>query len=72
MTAATLYLVSPTRGERRILRIAAWATARVEARIAIRAERRELALDLLREQQTRRQDPRAVDIALTHLGLPLR
>ncbi|MEJ1091661.1 hypothetical protein [Microbacterium istanbulense] len=72
MTAATLHLVSPTRGERRALRIAAWLTAHAEKRITARAERRELALDLLREQQTRRQDPRAVDLALAHLGLPLR
>lgn len=72
MTAATLHLVAPTRTERRVLRLADWLTARIEHRITVRAERREIALDLLREQQTSRQDPRAVDLALTHLGLPLR
>lgn len=72
MTTATLRLTSPTRFER-VLRRAALGTARwVDRRIADRARRRELALDLLREQQTRRQDPRAVDLALAQLGLPLR
>jgi hypothetical protein len=72
MTTATLRLVSPTRTEIGLLRMASRVTAFVEHRIERRAQRRLLALDLLREQQTRKQDPRAVDLALAQLGLPLR
>ncbi|WP_282846015.1 hypothetical protein [Microbacterium oxydans] len=72
MTAATLHLVAPTRTERRLLRLADRLTVYVENRISHRAERRELSLDLLREQQTRRQDPRAVDHALAQLGVTRR
>lgn len=72
MTSATIRLTSPTLGERWLLGLAGRATAFVEHRVQRRAERRELALDLLREQQQRRQDPRAVDHALAQLGLRLR
>lgn len=72
MTSATLHLVAPTQAERGLLRAADRLTAYVEHRIARRAERRVLALDLLREQQTRKQDPRAVDHALAQMGLPRR
>ena len=37
-------------------------------RITARAERREVALGLLREQHSHRHDPRALDIALLSLG----
>ncbi len=69
MTSATIRLVAPTRAERRLLGLAEHLTAFVERRIADRARRREVALDLLREQQTRRQDPRAVDHMLAQLGI---
>ena len=72
MTTATLRLATPTPFER-VLRQAALGLARhVDRRIAARAERREIALDMLREQQARKQDPRAVDHALAQLGLPRR
>jgi len=68
MTSATLRLTSPTALER-ALRALSDALARyVDRRIAERAERRAIAADLLREQQSRRQDPRALDIALLSLG----
>lgn len=72
MTSATLQLVTPTQVERSLLRVADRLTAYVEHRIARRAERRVLALDLLREQQTRRQDPNAVDHILAQMGAPRR
>ncbi|MBP3978725.1 hypothetical protein [Microbacterium sp. BLY] len=72
MTAATLHLASPTRTERGLLRFADHVTAFVEHRIARRAQQRTLALDLLREQQARRHDPRAVDHLLAQLGAPRR
>jgi len=72
MTSATIRLVTPTQIERRILGLAGLLTGFVERRITRRAERRVLALDLLREQQTRRHDPRAVDHMLAQLGLPRR
>ena len=72
MTSATLHLVAPTQTERGLLILAGHLTAYVEHRISRRAERRELSLDLLREQQTRRQHPRAVVHALAQLGLTRR
>lgn len=72
MTSATLHLASPTQAERGLLRLADRLTAYVEHRIARRAQRRVLALDLLREQQARRQDPHAVDHLLAQLGAPRR
>lgn len=72
MTSATIRLVAPTQVERRLLGLADVLTAFVQHRIERRAQKRELALDLLREQQTRRQDPHAVDHMLAQLGLPRR
>jgi len=72
MTAATLHLVSPTGRERGLLHLAAGVTAMIEHRIERRAQRRVLALDLLREQQARRHDPHAVDHLLAQLGAPRR
>ncbi|ALX67127.1 hypothetical protein [Microbacterium sp. XT11] len=72
MTSAALRLASPTRVERGLLALAARLTAFVEHRVAERAARRELALDLLREQQSRRADPRAVEHLLALSGLPRR
>lgn len=72
MTSATLHLVAPTQAERRLLQLAARLTAYVEHRIQRRAERRTIALDVLREQQARRHDPRAVDHLLAQLGTPRR
>ena len=72
MTSATLHLVGPTQAERGMLRLAERLTAYVEHRISRRAERRVLALDILREQQARRQDPRAVDHLLAQMGAPRR
>lgn len=68
MTSATLHLVAPTQTERGLLRLADRLTAYVEHRIERRAQRRELALDLLRESQARRQDPHAVDHLLAQMG----
>lgn len=68
MTAATLHLVTPTRLERGLQSIAHTLSRYVDARIAARAERREIALDVLREQHARRHDPRALDIALLSIG----
>ncbi|WP_341974434.1 hypothetical protein LTA6_002876 [Microbacterium sp. LTA6] len=72
MTTATLRLAAPTRFERLLQQVALGLSRHVERRIVARAERREIALDMLREQQARRHDPRAVDHALAQLGLPRR
>jgi len=68
MTSATLRLAAPTRLERGLKAFAEAISRHVDHRIALRAERREIADDLLREQQARRQDPRALDVALLSLG----
>ncbi|WP_460795068.1 hypothetical protein [Microbacterium sp. GXF0217] len=72
MTSATIHLIAPTQTEQRLLGLAELLTAFVQHRIQRRARKRALALDLLREQQARRQDPRAVDHMLAQLGLPRR
>ncbi|MCM3780964.1 hypothetical protein [Microbacterium hydrocarbonoxydans] len=72
MTSAALRLTAPTLVERRILTLARHLEAFVERRIAARAERREIALDILREQQARRHDPRAVEHLLAQMGVPRR
>ncbi|MGB4136529.1 MAG: hypothetical protein WA971_08190 [Microbacterium sp.] len=72
MTAATLHIAAPTRTERTLLKLADGITAYVARRRERRVERREIALDLLREQQTRRADRRDVDTALALYGLPRR
>ncbi|KQQ64600.1 hypothetical protein [Microbacterium sp. Leaf320] len=72
MTSATIRLVAPTQAERQLLGLADLLTGFVERRITRRAQKRALALDLLREQQTRRQDPRAVEHMLAQIGLPRR
>lgn len=69
MTSATLHLSAPTHVEEGLLRFAGRLTVFVEHRVARRAEKRTLALDLLREQQARRQDPRAVDHLLAQMGV---
>jgi hypothetical protein len=68
MTSATLRLAAPTSFERGLRALADALTRHVDRRIALRAERREIALDVLREQRARRQDPRALDVALLSLG----
>ncbi|MDT0157459.1 hypothetical protein Q9R19_07475 [Microbacterium sp. ARD32] len=68
MTAATLHLASPTRFERLLLKVVDALTAYIAHRREQRTQRREIALDLLREQQARRHDPRALDVALLSLG----
>lgn len=72
MTTATLRLATPTPFERILQRAALSLTRHVERRMVARAERREIALDMLREQQARKHDPRTVDHLLAQLGLPLR
>lgn len=72
MTAATLHIAAPTPVERSLLRVADSLTAFVAHHREQRSERRELALDLLREQQARRQDPLAVEHQLAALGLSRR
>lgn len=68
MTSATLQLTSPTALERALRALSAAIARYVDRRIALRAERRVIAADLLREQRSRQQDPRALDIALLALG----
>lgn len=72
MTTATLRLASPTPFERLLQRVALGLARYVEHRIRLRAERREIALDMLREQQARKHDPRALDHTLAQMGLPRR
>jgi response regulator RpfG family c-di-GMP phosphodiesterase len=72
MTSAALHLMAPTQTERGLLRLADRITVFVESRIRARAARREIALDLLREQQARKHDPRAVEHLLATAGLPRR
>ena len=67
MTSATIRLVAPTQAERKLLGLADLLTVFVERRITRRAQKRALALDLLREQQTRRQA-----VSYTHLTLPTK
>ena len=69
MSTATLRRVSPTPFERLLQQVAAGLIRHVEHRVAARAARRDLALDMLREQQTRRHDPREVDHLLAMMGL---
>ncbi|MFD5225762.1 hypothetical protein ACFWHT_09100 [Microbacterium sp. NPDC058342] len=68
MTSATLRLATPTALERALRAFAVAISRYVDHRIAQRAERREIAFHTLREQQARRRDPRALDIALLSLG----
>ena len=68
MTAATLHLASPTTTERALLKIADAITAYTENRRLLRAERRDIALDLLLEQQARKHDPRALEYAMLSIG----
>ncbi|MGN8027723.1 hypothetical protein [Microbacterium sp. 22242] len=68
MTAATLHIAAPTFAERAGLRLAAAITAHVRRRIQRRVERRALALDLLREQQSRKADPCLLEQALQLIG----
>lgn len=72
MTSVTVHITAPTPVELGVLRVAHRLTAFVEQRVARRAERRLIALDLLRQQQTSRHNPHAVDHALAQLGLPER
>lgn len=69
MATATVHLVSPTPFERLLQQVATALTRHVERRVAARAARRELALDMLREQQARRHDPHEVDHLLAMIGL---
>lgn len=68
MTSATLHLATPTALERGLTAVARAITRYVDHRIGLRAERRQIAVDVLREQQARKQDPRALDIALLSIG----
>ena len=68
MTAAALYVASPTFVERAGLRIADAITAHVARRMERRAERRAFSLDLLRQEQARKADAAAVDRALLLVG----
>jgi len=68
MTSATLRLAAPTAIERGLKAFAEAISRHVDRRIALRAERREIAVDVLREQRARRHDPRALDLALLSLG----
>lgn len=72
MTSAILRLATPTPFERTLQRIALALTRHVDRRIAERAARRAIAFDMLREQQTRKQDPRAVEHLLAQMGAPRR
>lgn len=68
MTSATLHLAAPTAFDRALRSIAASLSRYADRRIAARAERREIAIDMLREQHARRDDPRALDVALLAIG----
>lgn len=69
MTAAPLHLVAtPTPLERTLRAVARGLARYVDARIAHRAERRERMLELLRDQQERRVDPCALNIAMLSIG----
>lgn len=72
MTSAALRLSAPTQAERGLLRLADRLTEYVEHRISRRTQRREVALDLLREQQSRRHDGTAVDHLLAQMGVSRR
>lgn len=72
MTSAHLRLAAPTRLERGLLDFADRITRVIERRMSRRAQRRDQSLDLLREEQTRRHDPREVDHLLALAGAPRR
>jgi len=72
MTTATLRLATPTPFERILQSVARGLSQHVERRVAARAARREIAFDMLREQQARRHDPREVEHLLATAGLPRR
>lgn len=72
MTTATLRLATPTPFERALKQLAAALSQHVDRRIAARADRRELALDMLREQQARKHDPQLFERLLMQSGVPLR
>jgi hypothetical protein len=72
MATAVLRVATPTPFERALQRIARGLIRHVEKRIAARADRRAIALDLLREQQARKADLREVDHALAWMGVPRR
>jgi len=69
MTAATLHIAAPTFAERAGLRIADAITGYVRRRMERRAERRALAIDMLREQQARKSmDPFVLEQAMQMIG----
>jgi len=69
MTAATLHVAAPTFVERAGLRVADAITGYVRRRMERRAERRALALDMLREQQARKSmDPFVLEQAMQMIG----
>lgn len=68
MTAITLPVPAPTLPERVLLHMAQGVAAHVQARIDRRTERRALALELIRERQTRKADPSALDRELLLIG----
>lgn len=68
MTSAALPLAGPTRFERGLQALAAALTRHVDRRVALRVQRRELELELLRERRSRMPDPRALDPAILSLG----
>lgn len=72
MTTAMLRLAAPTPFERLLQQIARALSGYVERRVVSRAMRREIALDMIREQQARRGDPQAFQRALAQLDLPRR
>ncbi|OZB79984.1 MAG: hypothetical protein B7X41_05980 [Microbacterium sp. 14-71-5] len=69
MTAATLHIAALTFAERAGLRIADAITGYVRRRMERRAERRALAIDMLREQQARKSmDPFVLEQAMQMIG----
>lgn len=72
MTASALSLPAPTRAERGILRLAGAVTGLIERRMARRARRREIQIDRIRAEQTRRHRAGEVDHLLALSGVPRR
>ena len=72
MSTATLHLAPPTRFERFLQQLAEGLSRHVAHRIRQRTRRRQLALELLRQQQVRRHDARDVDHLLAMHGVSRR
>lgn len=72
MSSAAVRLASPTLSDRALLEVARRLTAFVEHRTQVRAERRDAALERLRERQSAPYEPPAIEQLFARDGVPRR